>query len=174
MRSKRLTGLFALLALVLIGGIAFAASDSVRFVVCSTLDFVLYGFPNEKDRSDAQMISEKIMSQHHFAHDSASKPGEAPVFWTPGSRQLLRNPTVVYVYEVQDRAEQDKIVSAVEQLASDKHLPPFKVCFYDHENWIVSGNVGERGPENQLRCVRVTAGHAGEVSGPRVITYPIP
>jgi hypothetical protein len=173
-RSPRLVALGLLLASVLVGGIAFAASDSVRFVVCSTLGAILYGFPSDKDWSDAEDICEKIRSVHHFTRDLASKPGQAPVFSTAGSKQLLRNPTVIYVYDVQDDTEQNKIVSALEQLAADEHIPPFKVCFYDHENWIVSGNVGERGPENQLRCVRVTAGRARELSGPKVITYPIP
>jgi hypothetical protein len=65
-RSKRLTALSVLLALGLIGAIVFAVSDSVRFVVCSTLGAILYGFPSDKDWADAKDIREKIRSVHRF------------------------------------------------------------------------------------------------------------
>lgn len=78
------------------------------------------------------------------------------------------------MYDVQDGAEQDKIVSALEQLASGQHIPPFNVCFYDHEHWIVSGNFGERGPENKLKCVRVAAGYARQLSGAEACHLPNP
>jgi hypothetical protein len=173
-RAKRRVPFSVLLALLLIGAIAFAASDTVRFVVCSAAGAMLYGVPTNKDASDAEQICERIKAVHHFIGDSASKPGEAPLFSTVGSKQLLRNPTVIYVYDIQDSAEQDKVVSALEQLAAAEHIPPFNVCFYDHENWQVSGTSGERGPENQLKCVRVAAGQVRQISGAKVITYAIP
>jgi hypothetical protein len=43
--------------------------------------------------------------------------------------------------------------------------------FMDHENWIVDGNVGKRGPELQLRRVRISQGRVQEDGGEKTITY---
>jgi hypothetical protein len=60
------------------------------------------------------------------------------------------------------------------ELTAEKKLRPFKLCFYDHENWIGDGNAGWRGAETQLRCLRITAERARDVSGQKLITYRIP
>jgi hypothetical protein len=87
---------------------------------------------------------------------------------------LLTLPAEIGVYDVQDRAEQDKIASALRELTAKKKLKPFKICFYDHENWIRHGNAGWRGAETQLRCLRISADHARDVSGQKSIPYQIP
>lgn len=174
MRSGRSIILSVFAALLLIVTVAFIVSDTVRFVVLSTYAALVYGFPSETDRTNAKMIFEEITSVHHFIRDSTSQPGKPAVFFEVGSKQLLRTLTVFRVYDVQDRAEQDKIASAVQQLAAKRHLPLFNLCFYDHENWIQSGGFGERGSENQLRCSRITEEQAREISGAKLITYPSP
>ena len=172
MRSRRPIVLSVLVALVLIAGLAFVLSDTVRFVVLSTYAALVYGFPSETDRANAEMIRDKITSVHHFVLDSRSQPGQPPVFFEVGSKQLLRAPTVFHVYDVETRSEQDTIAAALQQLTAEKHLPPFNLCFYDYENWIQSGGFGERGSENQLRCLRISEDRVREISGPMVITYP--
>ena len=175
MQKKRSrTGWMILLALLLVGVTVFAASDSVRFVVCSAVGTFVYGFPSESDRAEAQIIREKIVSVHHFMHNSVSQPEKPPVFSNPGSAMLLTLPTVIQVYDVQDRAEQDKIAAALREMAAEEKLKPFKLCFYDHENWVVDGFAGGRGSETQLRCLRITADRIYDVAGQKVITYPTP
>jgi hypothetical protein len=161
-------------ALLIVGVVAFALSDSVRFVVCSAAGAYIYGFPSESDRTEAQLIREKITSVHHFTRNSISQPDRAPVFSNPGSKMLLTQPTVVQVYDVKDRAEQDKIAEALRDLVTEKKFKPFELCFYDHENWIVDGNFGGRGPETQLRQLRITAHGIRDIAGQKVITYPTP
>jgi hypothetical protein len=133
-----------LLALLVVGVAVFAVSDSVRFVVCSAVGAFVYGFPSESDRAEAQMIREKIVSVHHFMHNSVSQPEKPPVFSNPGSAMLLTLPTVIQVYDVQDRTEQDKIAAALREMAAEEKLKAFKLCFYDHENWVVGGSAGGR------------------------------
>jgi hypothetical protein len=173
-KTRLRTAGLILLAFFAVAGIPFAASDSVRFVVCSAVEAFVYGFPTERDRADAQMISEKIVSVHHFTRNSLSQPEQPPVFSNPGSKMLLSLSAVIQVYDVQDRSEQDKIANALRQLAAEKKLKPFKLCFYDHENWVVNGSSGERGPETQLRCLRITADRVHDVAGQKAITYPTP
>jgi hypothetical protein len=120
------------------------------------------------------MIREEILTVHHFTHNSRSQPAQPPVFSNPGSKMLFRLAAVIQVYDVQDRAEQDKIAIALKELSAEKGLRPFKLCFYDHENWIVDGNLGLRGSETQLRCLRIAADRIREVSGQQVISYPSP
>jgi hypothetical protein len=173
-RTRLRTGAIIILALLATGGIAFAASDSVRFVVCSTLQALIYGFPSDSDRAETQMIRDEIVRVHPFAHNSVSQPHEPPVFSNPGSKMLLRLPAEIEVYDVSDRAEQDKIATALKNLSAQKRLSPFKLCYYDHENWIVDGNLGARGPETQLRCLRIMTNGIRDLSGQQIITYPVP
>lgn len=111
---------------------------------------------------------------HHFAHNSLSQPQKPPVFSNPGSQMLLTFPAAIEVYDVRDRAEQDKIANALRELLVERELKPLKLCFYDHENWVVDGNEGTRGSETQLRCLRITADRVHDVAGEKVITYPTP
>ena len=175
MQKKRSrTGWVILLALLAAGVAVFAVSDSVRFVVCSAVDALVYGFPSASDWADARMISEEIVSVHHFTHNSLSQPEKPPVFSNPGSAMLLTLPAVIQVYDVQDHTEQDKIAAALREMAAEKKLKPFKLCFYDHENWVVDGSAGGRGPETQLRCLRITADRIHDVAGQKIIAYPTP
>jgi hypothetical protein len=173
-RTRLRTSALVLLAFFAIGAIAFAASETARFVVCSTVGALIYGFPSESDQAETQMIRAEILTVHHFSHNSLSQPEQPPVFSNPGSKMLFRLPSVIQVYDVQDRTEQDKIAAALRDLAIQKKLKPFKLCFYDHENWVVDGSTGGRGPETQLRCLRITADRVDNVAGQKVITYPTP
>src|SRR3954468_6763759 len=165
-------GFLVLLAFLAIGGIAFAASDIVRFVVASTAGAIVYGFPSQRDRAEADMIREKIIGVHHFTHNSLSQPQKPPVFCDPGSHMLLTLPAAIQVYDVRDRAEEDKIANALRELVAERKLKPFKLCFFDHENWVVDGNAGTRGSETQLRSLRITADSVHDLAGEKVITYP--
>jgi len=170
--TKRFRNTFlTLLAFFAIGSIAFASSDTVRFVVCSMAQAVVYGFPTESDRAQAMLMRDEVSKAHHFAHNSLSQPSQPPVFCNPGSRMLMTLPAVIYVYDVQERAEQDQIAAALKKLVVQKQAKPCKVCFYDHENWITDGNSGTRGLETQLRCVRITADRVQEISGREIINY---
>jgi hypothetical protein len=160
-----------LLAFFAITGIAFAISDTVRLIVCSALQVLVYGLPTDSDRAQAQRIRNEIVSTHHFAHTSLSQPGQPPVFYSPGSKMLLTLPAVVHVYDVQDRTEQDRIAAALMSFVAKKQSKPCKICFYDRENWIIDGNSGTRGLETQLRCVRITADRVQDISGQKIINY---
>jgi hypothetical protein len=173
-KRRSRTGWVILLVLLAAGVAVFAVSDSVRFVVCSTVGALVYGFPSDSDWADARMISEEIVSVHHFTQNSLSQPEKPPVFSNPGSAMLLTLPAMIQVYDVQDHAEQDKIASALREMAAEKKLKPFKLCFYDHENWVVDGSAGGRGPETQLRCLRITADRIHDVAGQKVTAYPTP
>jgi hypothetical protein len=174
-QKKRLrAGWLVLLALVIAGVVAFAVSDTVRLVVCSIASAYIYGFPTDSDRADARAIRERIATVHRFTRNSISQPDRPPVFSNPGSKMILSLPTLIQVYDVKDHAEQDKIAEALRQLAAEKRLKPFELRFYDHENWVLNGNLGERGPENQLRRLRITADRVRDVAGQKVITYPAP
>jgi hypothetical protein len=55
----------------------------------------------------------------------------------------------------------------------EQKLKRVDLRFIDHENWIVTeytnGSVGKRGPELQLRRVRVSQGHVQEEGGEKTI-----
>jgi len=154
--------------------VVLAASDSLRFVVFSIADYVVYGFPSERDRAEANAVIDEVSTVHQFAHNALSQPAGAPVFAEVGSKMILTRPTEVTVYDVQDRAEQDRIADALKHFSLEKKLKPFRVCFYDHENWQVNGNSGQRGPETRLRCIGVASDGVRDVAGQKVITYAVP
>jgi hypothetical protein len=162
------------LAILITCVVVLAASDSVRFVVFSLADYVVYGFPSDRDRTEAETIIDKVSTVHQFTHNSLSQPAGAPVFGEAGSEMVLTRPAEITVYDVQDRAEQDKIAGALRQFSLEKKLKPFRVCFYDHENWQVDGNSGQRGPETRLRCIAVAGDRVRDISGQKLITYPVP
>jgi hypothetical protein len=162
------------LAILLTCAVVLAVSDSVRFVVFSIADYVVYGFPSESDRAEGDAIIDKVSTVHHFTHNSLSQPASPPVFAEAGSRMILTRPPEITVYDVQDRTEQNRIAEALKQFSLEKKLKPFRVCFYDHENWKMDGNVGQRGPETQLRCLAITTDRVRDVAGQKQITYPVP
>jgi hypothetical protein len=164
----------SVVVVVLIGAVAFAVSDAVRFVVCSAAQFSIYGMPQQQDVHEAEAITNVITTVHHFAQNSVSQPDRPPVFSNAGSRMLLTQPTEIEVYGVTDRAEQDKVIAAVKNALQRGKRKPVDLRFMDHENWIVYGNMGERGPELQLRRVHVTQNGVREEGVQKTITYPVP
>jgi len=173
-RNRIQIGWVVLLAILLTCAVVLAASDSARFVVFSIADYVVYGFPSETDRAQAEAIINKVSTVHHFTHDSLSQPAGPPVFAEAGSKMILTRPTEITVYDVQDRTEQNRIAEALKEFSLEKKLKPFRVCFYDHENWIMDGNAGQRGSETQLRCLGVTNDRVRDVAGQKQVTYPEP
>lgn len=160
--------------LVLAAVFAFAASDSVRFVVCSIAQFVIYGMPEPDDLHAVDEVTKIITATHHFAQNSISQPHRPPVFGNAGSSMILTQPTKIEVYEVGGRAEQDKIIGALKDAVRDKRFKPVDLCFMDHENWNPGKNWDARGPELQLRRVRISGNDIREKGGQKTITYPVP
>lgn len=158
--------------LLLISVVSFAVSDSVRFIVCRMTVYGLYGSPTEKDREDAEALFDRITSVHHFVLDSRSVPGRPPVFFNAGSRLVLTNPTRIEVYDILDKPEQDRIVTAVQEVVRIRNLRPVEVRFLVYENWTQNGGLGTRGSETQMRLVRVDAQRITEKAGGKQIDYP--
>jgi hypothetical protein len=77
----------------------------------------------------------------------------------------------VQVYDVTDGTGQDKIVAAVRSVLSQENFHPVELVFFDHENWIVEGDLGKRGPETQIRRVGVTSTGARDEKGKRWFRY---
>ena len=158
----------------LVAVVAFAASDSVRFFVCSAAQFCIYGMPEKEDFAQAQVIMDTITGVHHFAQKSISQPATPPVFSNPGSRMILTQPTVVDVYEIEDPIEQDRVIAAVKAVVCDRKFRPVDLRFFAHENWTANGEMRGRGPELQLRRVRIAQNGVQEEGGQKTITYPVP
>ena len=141
---------------VLFVGIACLASETVRSTLISSVAYFMYGLPNQEDRRQADLIVDEIIKVHHFPRNSLSQPAGPPVFAQPGSEKLLSQPTVVTIYEVPDRADQDRIVAAIKQLLEIRKFKPVDLRFYDRENWIQTDHQqGMRGNEVLLRQVHV-------------------
>jgi len=169
----------------LAGVTAFALSDTVRYVVGMTVVAGTYGIATAEDVDKAaaleKAVTRKTTSIHRFVHNSATRPGMPPISVNPGSRAILVQPPEIDVYEIKDRAEQDKVIAAVQAVMHDQKLKRVDLSFMDHENWIVTNyphasvgeiaSVGERGPELQLRRVRVSQNHVQEKGGEKTITY---
>jgi hypothetical protein len=144
-----------------------------------------YGITSAEDVDEAAALRQAVVSKttaiHQFVHDSATRPGLPPISVTPGSRAILTQPPEITVYEITDRAEQDKVIAVVQAVIRDQKLKRVDLRFMDHENWIVTqypnANVGEiasegeRRPELQLRRVRISQGHVQEEGGEKTITY---
>jgi hypothetical protein len=145
------------IALFLAIGLIFTISESARFAAYSIGDFILYGYPTDKDRLDAEAARNIILVAHHFERNSLSQPTVPPVFVTVGSSRLLTNPTVIHVYEVNDSLQQDQIIAAVRGIITARQSKSMELRFFDHENWNVDQNVARRGPEKLLRRVLVHA-----------------
>jgi hypothetical protein len=167
---------------ILAGVVAFAISDSVRFVVCSTVVASIYGVTGSKDVDEAAALEQAVISKttsiHRFVRNSMTRPDRPPIAVNPGSRAILTQPPLITVYEIKDRAEQDKVIAAVEAVMRDQKLKRVDFRFMDHENWIVTdytnGSVGKRGPELQLRQVRISQNGVQEEGGEKTITYLVP
>ena len=166
------TTVFIIAALLLIGALSFAFSDTVRFVVSTLGQYAVFGQPSEKDREDAKAMVDQITTVHHFEMNSRSKPGQPPVFVSAGSRLLLTQPTAIQIYDVLDSAEQDHIITALQSFIRTRNLPPVRVQFFVYENWIQNGGFGSRGSETQIRRIYVDAKHIKEEAGTEQINYP--
>ncbi len=164
--------LLVLGVVLLVGAVAFATSDSVRLFV----GFSLYGVTSAEGVDEAKVLeaalTPAITAIHHFTRNSAYLPNRPPISVTPGSQMILTQPPEVTVYEIRDRVEQDRVIAAVQAVVRDRKFKPLDLCFMDHENWIVHGNVAERGPELQLRRIRITQNGTRKEGGKKTITYP--
>ena len=161
-----------LLAALVIAGVAWP--DMSLFLLAGTFGELLYSYPSEKDYSEASQLRDEITRKDAPPRQSTVVPGDLPVSVTAGSRQILTNPTEVVIYYVTDRAQQDRIVEEIRLFRAEHHSLPIEIQFMESENWIATGNVGQRGPETQLRRVRISGKGVQEQAGKRVITYPIP
>jgi hypothetical protein len=138
-----------------------------------------YGITSGEDVDKAaalgKAVTSKTTSIHRFVHNSATQPDRPPISVNPGSRAILVQPPEIDMYEIKDRAEQDKVIAAVQAVMHEQKLKRVDLRFMDHENWIVTeytkATVGERGPELQLRRVRISQGHVQEEGGEKTITY---
>jgi len=163
--------------IVLLAGVAaFALSDEIRYVAGMTVVACTYSITSAEDVDKAaaleKAVASKTTSIHRFVRDSATRPAGPPIGISPGSEGILSQPPLITTYEIKDRAEQDKVIAAVQATMRDQKLKGVDLQFMDHENWIVYGNVGERGPELQLRRVRIRQDGIQEEGGPKTITYP--
>lgn len=166
--------LILVVAIVIAAGISFALSDTVRFVICGVVGRAIYGSPGDRDREQVGAVIRTITTVHPFDQNSTSKPYQPPVSGEAGSSRLLTQPTRIEVYDVRDRAEQDRIIGAIKSLVAEQRFRPVDLTFMDQQNFVVTGNVGERGPETQLRRVRITEKTVEEKGGEQSITYPSP
>jgi hypothetical protein len=168
--------LLAAAVVVLVGIVAFATSDSVRDIISSIVGFSLYGVTSGEDLDEANVLEAALIPPvtaiHHFTRNSVLQPDSPPISVTPGSQMLLTQRPEVTVYGIRDRGEQDRVIAAVQAVVRDRNFKPLDLCFMDHENWNVHGNVGERGPELQLRRVRIAQSGTREDGGKKTITYP--
>jgi hypothetical protein len=144
-------------AIFLALAIAFAASDTVRFTMLSAVALFVYGTPDEKDVLDANAVRTAVITTHSFKKESVSEPGEAPVFFRTGSKRVLTNPTVLKVYDVIDKSDQDEIIGAVRDVIVQRNSKPVDLRFYENENWNVTDNLALRGPEKLLRRTVLSA-----------------
>lgn len=172
--------------IVLVAGVAaFALSDSVRYVVIMTVASVTYGITTAGDVDKAAALEKAVVNKttaiHQFVRNSTSYPGRPPIFVNPGSRAIFTQPPEIIVHDIKDRAEQDKVIAAVQAVMCEQKLKRVDLQFIDHENWIVTNypnagigqivSSGKRGPELQLRRVRISQRHVQEDGGEKTITY---
>jgi len=138
-------------------------------LLAGMIDFAGCTSADDVDRAAAlvKAATPKITSIHRFPRNSMSRPDAPPIFVQPGAIQ----PPVTKVYEIKNRTEQDRIIVALQTVMRDQKLKRVDLQFMDHENWIVDGNVGKRGPELQLRRVRISQGRVQEDGGEKTITY---
>jgi hypothetical protein len=156
--------------LISLGLAAWVAADEIQLVGITSADDV------DKAEALRNAVTPKITSIHHFLRNSMSRPDIAPIFVHPGTAfAILKQPPTIIVYEIKDRGEQDKVIVAVQAAVRGQKLRRVDLQFMDHENWITGENAaaswGKRGPELQLRRVRILQGHVQEDGGEKTITY---
>jgi hypothetical protein len=171
---------------VLLAGVAaLALSDGIRYTVEMTVDACTYGVTSAEDVDKAAALEKAVTSKttaiHQFARNSATRPGRPPISVHPGSRAILTQPPHIDIYEIKDSAEQNKVIAAVQAVVCEQKLNRVDLQFMDKENWIVTNyphasigeiaSISERGPELQLRRVRISQRHVQEDGGEKTITY---
>jgi hypothetical protein len=162
-----------------------AFSDAVRYVVGMTVVACTYGITSAEDLDKAaaleKAVTSKTTSIHRFVRNSATRPDSPPIAVNPGSQAILTLPPLIIVHDIKDRGEQDKVIAAVQTTMRDQKLKRVDLQFMDKENWLVANypnagigeiaSIGKRGPELQLRRVRISQGHVQEDGGEKTITY---
>ena len=110
----------------MVGLAAFALSDSVRYVIIMTIASVTYGITTAGDVDKAAVLEKAVVNKttaiHKFGRDSATRPGSPPIGVNPGSEAILTQPPEIVIYEIKDRAEQDKVIAGVEVVMRDQSL----------------------------------------------------
>jgi hypothetical protein len=167
---------FWVVTLMLLAGVAaLALSEEIRYVAGMTLVACTYGITSGKDVDKAaaleKAVTSKTTSIHRFVRNSAYCQDRPPIYVTPGSQAILTQWPEIIIHDITDRGEQDRVIAAVQATIRDQKLKQVDLQFMDHENWIVDGNVSERGPEQQLRRVCIRQGGIREKGGPKTITY---
>jgi hypothetical protein len=166
--------------LVLLAGVAaLALSEEIRYVAGMTVVACTYGITSGEDVDKAAALEKAVTSKttpiHRFVQNSATRPDGPPIYVNPGSRAILTQPPLIIVHDIKDRGEQNKVIAAVEAVMRDQKLKRVDLQFMDHENWLVTeytnASMGKRGPELQLRRVRISQGHVQEEGGEKTITY---
>ena len=164
---------------------AFALSEDVRYVAAMTVAACTYGITSGGDVDKAaalgDAVTSKIISIHAFRRNSMSRPDRPPIFVNAGSRAILTQPPLIIVHDIKDRGEQGKVIAAVQAVMRDQKLKRVDLQFMDHEHWIATeypnanigsiASIGKRGPELQLRRVRISQGHVQEEGGEKTVTY---
>ncbi len=158
---------------------AFALSEEIRYVAGMTVVAFTYGITSAEDVDQAAALEKTVISKttsiHPFVRNSMTRPNSPPIGVTPGSRAILTLPPLITIYTITDRGEQDKVIATVQAVMRDQKLKRVDLQFMDHENWIVTdypnASIGKRGPELQLRRVRISQDHVKEESGEKTITY---
>jgi hypothetical protein len=150
-----------------------------------TIASVTYGITTAGDVDKAAALEHALVSKtmaiHKFVRDSTTRPGSPPIGVNPGSRAILTQPPEIVIYEIKDRTEQDKVIAVVQAVMLEQKLKRVDLQFMDKENWIVTNypnagmgeiaSEGKRGPELQLRRVRVSQQHVQEDGSEKTITY---
>lgn len=173
MKSRWVLIIFVL-AVLGAGVSLFALSDRVQLLVLGLYGVTLYGNPSTQDREEVEAVVHTITSAHSFSEHVYGQPDRPPVYWEAGSSRLLSNPANITVYDILDRTEQDRVIEEIKSLVVTRRFQPVELAFIDHENWIINGDSQERGPETQLRRVRIDRNGVREIAGRRSITYPSP
>lgn len=172
--------------IILLAGVtALALSEEIRYIAGMTVVACTYGITTAGDVDQAAALEKAVASKttaiHQFARDSTTRPGSPPIGVNPGSRAILTQLPEIVIYEIKDRAEQDKVIAAVQAVMREQKLKRVDLQFMDKENWIVTNypnasigeiaSEGKRGPEFQLRKVRISQRHVEEDGGEKTITY---
>jgi hypothetical protein len=167
---------FLVLAIiVLVAAFVLVVFRAIRIFVLAAVGITLYGITSAPDVEEATSIKPAVANAvtaiHDFDRNSVIQPDKPPITVIPGSHLILRQPPMITIYYINDRPEQDRVIAAIEQVLRERKFKPVDVRFMDRENWISGQNWGKRGPELQLRRVRISQNRVREQGGRQMITY---